>query len=133
MLSDSTIKHICETRLEGKSPVEGEPRIGGVPGVTGFYFFELKHLQDCIRVRLSLDVRGGFYDDMKLRVNSEFELKPNCSKREVLNELDEIAEAVRIARLESKWKPAMHSGMATLPGTGVRGRWTHVAGEKPNG
>ena len=101
---DSTIRNILETRLEG---------------MHGVKVLEFKHkpIGDHIRIGVLLDV-----DDLAIVVSSQFELPLIFEKRELLNQIDEIAEAVKTARLEvacTRDLPTTHS--RELPGTGMRG------------
>ena len=114
MLSDTTIQHMIRWRLET------------VPGVCGFLRGpEITHKPDCIHVALWLDV-----DNLELTLHSEFELKRNPMRREVLNEIDEIEQGIRNARLQHKWTRHVprFSGWHSLPGTGLRGRWNETSG-----
>ena len=106
---ETTIRNILETRLESLHLVK---------------ILEFKHkvVGDHIRIGVLLDV-----DDLKLCVSSVFELPLIFEKRELLNQVDEIAEAVKTARLEVACTlalPTTHS--RELPGTGMRGSWGRV-------
>lgn len=114
MLSDETIQHMLRWRLET------------VPGVCGFLRGpEIEHRKDCIHVQLWLDV-----DNLELTLHSEFDLKPNCARREVLNEIDEIEAGIKTARMQHKWTRFVPkaSKWQPLPGTGLRGRWKETTG-----
>lgn len=72
-----------------------------------------------IRVGIRLQI-----DEGNLYVESIFHLPLSFELRQVHNEIDEIAENVKEARL-SYWRngrPA-HTGRVKLRGTGLRGRW----------
>jgi len=114
MLSDTTIQHMIRWRLET------------VPGVCGFLRGpEIEHRRDCVHVQMWLDI-----DNLELTLHSAFQLKPNPSRCEVLNEIDEIEAGIKQARLQHKWTRFVpkQSGWITLPGTGLRGRWDGTAG-----
>lgn len=104
---ENTIRHVIVTRLESL------PRVKLLD-------FKMKVAFDCIKIALLLDV-----DDLRLGVESFFELPLVFDKAALLNELDEISEGIKTARLETivctDLKPSPLS--RRLPGTGIRGRW----------
>jgi hypothetical protein len=104
-LENSTIRNILETRLES---------------LHGVSVLEFKHkiIGDHIRIGVLLDV-----DNLHLCVSSLFELPLRFEKRELLNQIDEIAEAIKTARLQvacERSEPSLHA--RPLPGTGMRAR-----------
>lgn len=104
---EPTIKHILTTRLETL------PRVKILD-------FKMKTTRDCIKIAVLLDV-----DDLKLGVDSYFELPLVFEKTQLLNEIDEIAEGVKTARVEMLVCTDLKPSPLTrrLPGTGIRGRW----------
>lgn len=102
----STIKHIIETRL------------GSLPGVA-ILETRIRNLDDCIRCGVLLDV-----DNLELSVQGLFELPPVFDKTQLFNEVDEVAEAVKAARLERKFTRLEPAPLQRpLPGNGLRGNW----------
>lgn len=103
---DATIRNILETRLES------------LPGVK-ILDWKVKKMASCTKIGVLLDV-----DDLKLTVESVFELPHVFDKRQLLNEIDEIAEGVKQARIDTacvRIQPKPFSKL--LPGTGIRGNF----------
>ena len=102
-----TIKNIIVTRLES------------IPRVK-LLNFKFKIVADCLKLALLIEA-----DALRLGFDSFIELPLVFDKTQLLNEIDEIAEGIKTARLEtivcSDLKPAPLT--RRLPGTGLRGRW----------
>ncbi len=93
-------------------------RLGSLPGIE-VWTVKIINKPDCMKVKVIFVA-----DDLTLRFRSRFELPLSCPKELVLNEVDEIAEAIKTARLEHKFTTAKPSPvMRPLPGTGLRGKW----------
>ena len=110
---EPTIRNILQTRLES------------LPGVA-VLDWKITPLKDAVRVDVLLDV-----DALAIGVKSAFELPRYFEKRQLLNEIDEIAEGVARARRELAGTELKHqqdavrvNGVAWrgLPGTGLRSR-----------
>ena len=93
-------------------------RLGTIPGVE-VWTVKIINKPDCMKVKVIFVA-----DDMALRFRSRFELPLACPKELILNEVDEIAESIKTARLEHKFTTAKPSPvMRPIKGTGLRGKW----------
>lgn len=113
----TSIENIVKTRLHTMEGVE-------------VWNVKIINKPDCMKVKVLIVA-----DDLTLRFRSRFELPLSCPKDLLLNEVDEIAESIKAARLVQKWTPYPASKeMRELPGTGLRGRWKASDGmEAPSG
>lgn len=71
-------------------------------------------------------VEAEIYLNSTLTVRTAFHLPEPFEHRHLLNEIDEIAESCKRARLDF-WKQgqSMMGAHNELPGTGLRGRWSN--------
>ena len=103
---DATIRNIIDTRL------------CSLPNVA-ILDFKIKELPDAVKIGVLLDI-----DHLKLSVCSIYELPKVFSRQRLLTEIDEVAEGIKVARLETSCTRLEPSPLSRkLPGTGLRGRW----------
>lgn len=69
-----------------------------------------------------IQVEAELYLGATLTVRSAFHLPAEFEHRHLLNEIDEMAEACKVARLDF-WRQGQAKLGSHLPGTGLRGRW----------
>lgn len=106
----ATIRNILENRLNTLTR-------------TRILDWRVRHNSECVRIGVLLNV-----DDLKLCVSGWFELPLVFEKRQLENEIDEIAEGVKEARRRAILTRALEGQEVmlapdTLPGTGLRGHF----------
>ncbi len=104
---EPTIRHIIDSRLTSLSNV-------------AILEIKIKQALGCVKIAILLDV-----DHLRLVLDSYFELPLYFERTALLNEIDEIAEGIKLARLETLVCSDVRPEPLTrqLPGSGIRGRW----------